>query len=265
MTRSLLIFFSSLALLNCQAFAAEDLPNMGFLQSAKEAHSLTYHCQLDTETSLLNCEFTQTTVRKKGNPEDLGTKLTKAREEFRGGTNLSLEDCAILHDTVEALEGRRKSAMEERWKDLSVIQKKDFLVLIKAYSDFCRSKTEEDYLKITTVIHGKEMRTCLASSNVFKQTFTQVRDLLSESGSWVTQGVPEGPCGIVQLCRLEPERSKDSKSIFWKYIARKAITNPQGSFYPGLSCKDLDEGEYLYDWKSKEISLGCDYIEFSVL
>ena len=33
----------------------------------------------------------------------------------------------------------------------------------------------------------------------------------------------------------------------------------------GASCKGLDEAEYLYDWRSKEHSLSCDYIEFTVL
>jgi hypothetical protein len=54
--------------------------------------------------------------------------------------------------------------------------------------------------------------------------------------------------------------------VFWKYIAKKAVTNKQGLFMRGLGrdvmCKDLDENEYIYDSGSKTHALGCDYIEF---
>ena len=75
-----------------------------------------------------------------------------------------------------------------------------------------------------------------------------------------------GACGIVQLSRFEPERLKSSSGEFWKYIAKKSVTNKQGLFMRGFGgdvmCKDLDENEYIYDYKSKTHALGCDYIEF---
>ena len=46
-------------------------------------------------------------------------------------------------------------------------------------------------------------------------------------------------------------------------LRKKVITTPQGEFFPGASCSKLDQGKYLYDWRSKKWQLGCDYIEFS--
>jgi len=189
---------------------------------------LVYSCEQNRDGSL-DCEFTQTAVRKKAKPEDLGSKLKQARDEFRGGLK-SAEGCKTNSEMVEVLEGRKKPPKEDAWKEITEMQKKDFLITTKAMSEFCRSRTEENYLKFVRLIHDEDTRTCRVSSNSYKQKFKFVQDFTSGSGSWVTQGTPEGPCGIVQLSRFESERMKDSKFIFWKYIARKAITNPQGLF-----------------------------------
>lgn len=243
--------------------AADETPSVGLLYNTKETHSLVYRCQQDRDATL-DCEFIQTAIRKKAKPEELASKLEQARKEFRGGIKWSADECKSYSQMVDVLEGRKKPPKEEGLKEMTDKQKKDALAFGKALSDFCRSGTEESYLKIASLAHDKDTRTCKVGSNPFKQTFKFVQDFVSGSDSWVTQGTPEGPCGIVQLCRFESERTKDSKLVFWKYIARKAITNPKGSLLlPGVSCKDLDEGEYLYDWRAKEHSLGCDYIEFS--
>jgi hypothetical protein len=166
---------------------------------------------------------------------------------------------------VEILEGRKKAPKEDGWKEFTEMQKKDYLIITKALLEFCKSKTEQNFLNVIRLGHEKDTRTCKVSSQPFKQRFRFVSDDISGAGSWVTEGAPEGPCGFVQLSRFEPDLQRDFKRAFWKYIARKAVTNPQGSFFPGTSCKGFDEGEYLYDWKAKERFLGCDYIEFSPL
>jgi len=118
--------------------------------------------------------------------------------------------------------------------------------------------------------HDKEVRTCQVSSNVFTQTFKYVQDYTSNSGAWVVQSQPEGPCGIVQLSRFEPVITKigDTNYTNWNYIAKKAITNPKGQAFLELKCSNLDQNEYVYDWQSSTqeddlYRLGCDYIEFS--
>jgi hypothetical protein len=68
----------------------------------------------------------------------------------------------------------------------------------------------------------------------------------------------------VNLSRLEVDKATGGTYRFWQYTARKAVTNPKGTAF-GIACKDLDEREYLYDWKGEERSVGCDYIEFSPL
>jgi len=244
--------------------SAEKVPSTGLLYNTKEAHSLTYRCKQNLD-NFLDCEFSQTAVRKKAKPDDLNSKLHRAREEFRAGVKMSADECKMNKDINDIFEGRKTHPKEEDLKEITEMQKKDLLRVTKSMMEFCKSKTEESFLNFARMIHEIDTRTCQVSSNTYKQSFRFVQDHLSNAGAWVAQSAPEGPCGIVQLSRFESERFKDSKLVLWKYLARKAITNPQGSFFPGASCKGLDESEYIYDWRSKEHSLGCDYVEFSPL
>lgn len=243
---------------------AEEIPTTGLLYNTKETHSLVYGCQLSND-NFLNCEFIQTSVRKKARPEDLNSKLNEAREYFRKGEKISAEDCAMYKDLVDVLENRKKAPNEEGFKEFTDQQKKDYIKTGKGMLEICKSRTEKNFLNVVRLDHEKNSRTCQVSAKKFKQTFRFIQDNISDIGAWVVQGTPEGPCGIVHLSRFEPDRMEDSKLVLWKYVARKAVTNPSGSFLPGASCKGFDEREYIYDWKSKEHYLGCDYIEFSPL
>lgn len=249
-------------LLGITSVLADEVPNIGLLYNTKEAHSMVYRCQ-QNRGNTLDCEFTQTAVRKKAEPEELNSKLKQAREEFRAGVKYSADECKTFGQVLDVLEGRKRPPKEEGFRQLTEMEKKDAVESGRAFLAFCRLKTEESYLNIVRRGHAKDVRTCLVSSHSFKQSFQFVQDSISGTGSWVTRGGPVDACGIVELSRFEPERLKDFEFVFWKYIARKAVTNPQGFFAPGVSCKKLDEGEYVYDWRSKEHSLGCDYIEFS--
>ena len=61
------------------------------------------------------------------------------------------------------------------------------------------------------------------------------------------------------------EKDVQSGFTFWRYHAKKIITNPTEEFVPGASCGKLGEREYVYDWRSQQTFLGCDYIDFSAL
>lgn len=243
---------------------AGDAPDTGLLYNTKETHSLVFQCQQSSENTL-ECDFTQTAVRKKAKPEELKTSLDQARNEFRAGVKFTNEECKAYSELVEILEGRKKAPKEQELKKISDIAKKDLLTSTKAMTQFCKSKTEENFLKMIQLNHDKNTRTCQVSSNTFKQIFRYIKDNVSGGGTWVVKGEPTGPCGTVQLSRFEPEQPKGSSLVLWKYIAKKAVTNPQGFIAPGVSCKELDESEYLYDWRSKEHQLSCDYIDFSAL
>jgi hypothetical protein len=70
------------------------------------------------------------------------------------------------------------------------------------------------------------------------------------------------------LSRFEAEAEASSNFKLWKFVSQKAVTNPEATYFPGspgIKCKELDQAKYVWDWRSKEHPLRCDYIEFSPL
>lgn len=278
------LFFTNIA------SAQSEAPATGMLYNTKEASLLTYDCK-KLESGKLKCDFIQTSVRKKSKPEDIEKKIQEAKKQFPDALKevSSEEICNQNLPFVDVLTGAKmpeevaESASKESIsnkeefiqgvKDMSQAQKDELLKTFSALQAFCKDKTEKSFLELTKLSHDKDSRTCIISAGYsFSQTFTYVEDGLSNAGAWVVEGKPEGPCGAVQLSRFIPEKSslKDSDLIFWKYIAKKAITNTNGTFFGDFKCSQADENEYLYDWKTSAKTdrlyhLGCEFIEFSPL
>ena len=60
------------------------------------------------------------------------------------------------------------------------------------------------------------------------------------------------------------EKIKSDNYGFWNYVSQKVVTNKNSNEDSLLSCKDLDENEYPYSWKSREIYFRCEYIKFGL-
>jgi len=259
--------FFGICLLHTGGAVADQTPSSGIVYNTKESNSLVYFCAISRDNSL-DCEFTQTRVRKKAKAKDLKTRIDQARKAFRTSKDLSPELCKEQSNWFEVLQGRKKAqnkAQQDYLRNISELEKKDAVKITGAIKTACELRTEDSYLNVVRVGYEKDARTCVVSSHTYKQSYRLVLDHLSGARAWVAKGEPSGACGIVQLSRFEPERFEDSNLVFWKHVAKKAVTNRQGLYMPGVACKDLDEDEYIFDWRSKEIALGCDYIEFSPL
>ena len=72
---------------------AEEMPTSGIVYNTKETNSLVYFCEKNRGNTL-DCDFTQTRVRKKAKAEDLKTRLDQARKGFPTSKEL-----AIMHLT----------------------------------------------------------------------------------------------------------------------------------------------------------------------
>jgi len=243
---------------------AQEAPRLGLLYNLSEMHSSTYSCT-SSSSSVLNCEFVQTMVRPKATFADLPSALERARNDFAKGPIFSAEDCKLNQTLTNILEGKEKPPKEDAMQKLSVIQRRDMLALTQGVLKVCSSRSEETYLDLVRFGQARDRRTCKVSSLSFTQTFRVAPESAPGPTVWIAQSKPDGPCGIVQLSRFESERTKIGTTNFtnWRFIARKAITNPSGELFPGASCSRFDEQAYTYDWRSQEHQLTCDYIEFS--
>jgi hypothetical protein len=256
------------------AEASPPHPTQGIVHNVKEPTALHYSCALRPD-GRLDCEFQQARVSRELNPDKAQERTEEMRKQFRADPKAFTKDCdrAGIKDGIALLEGRKKpdKAGAAEFARMTDWQKSELLAMSRAFETACKSgKEEEDFLKATALAADIQVRTCKVSgANVFKQTFRYMPNEGEQSGVWVVDAKPQGPCGVVQLSRFEPDpNEKPSKSgliLFWRYVARKAITNPKGELALTMKCSDFDESEYLFDWKYQTWPMRCDYIEFSVL
>jgi len=233
-------------------------PTNGILYNSKEVKSLIYSCEMQSDSTLI-CEFKQVGVRKKLDDNELSKKKADKKQAAE-----YVEEC--LRDRkqqkdflkgISMLDSIVKNSKNESEANKAAITAKAF-----------RTCSQEDMAKLIELNLEEDNRTCVVSGGYdFTQSFRLVSDN-SGSSVWTVIGAPSGDCGIVQASRFEPDRSVSSKWISWNYLSKKTITNKKGKTLFGLSeisCKDLDENEYAYSWKSETYPIRCDKIEFSPL
>lgn len=224
---------------------------------------MVYRC-LSSAADQLTCNFEQASVRLKAKWAEFPQVIETARKQFREEKPPTKQDCSMSREMIAVVNGTKPASKPEIFDGMTAVEKSDLKQAAVSFANYCDKPTEENYLNVVKVDHEKKRRTCLISVNTFQQSFKLLSNAANQP-AWVVQSQPEGSCGVVQLSRFEPEEITIGKSKFtnWKYIARKAISNPTGEFFPGAKCSGLDESIYVYDWRSKEHQRTCDYIEFS--
>ena len=243
---------------------AQEAPRIGIVYNLSEMHSLTYKCASASSGAVI-CEFVQTSIRPKATFADLPAALERARSDFAKGPIFNTEDCKLNQTLANILGGKEKPPKEGAMEKLTSVQRRDMLALTQSVFRVCSARSAENYIDLVRLGQDRDRRTCKVSGLSFTQTFRIAPDSRPGTTVWLAEGKPDGPCGIVQLSRFESEQTMIGTTLFtnWRFIARKAITNPSGELFPGTSCSGFDEKPYTYDWRAQEHQLTCDYIEFS--
>ncbi|MGB5213852.1 MAG: hypothetical protein WBN88_09445 [Anderseniella sp.] len=234
---------------------------MGIVYHTTETSSLQHDCRLDGP--YLNCEFIQSRVRRDFDPKNLAAEIEKARSNYRANkTGMDKKECAQTTELYDAIKrgvppkGVEPKKFAQGMEAMGEAAKQNLFQFMDAATTFCQEPTEERFISFSRVEFEKRMRTCIVSSHKYTQRFKH----FPETDTWVvTQEGPLGSCGLVNVSRFQPDVQFGVKS--WSYIAKKIVTNKSGNSLL-LSCSDLDEGEYVYDWRTREIEFGCDFIKF---
>ena len=254
-SKILTIIFSFTFLPNI-VFGSPNHPTRGIVYNTKESSMIEYDCKLQKNQEL-KCDITQTSIRKTN--KKLSEEIKEAKKQWENQKPFNKKECKIFEEYLPIVEGKMPAPnknSEDKIKNMKSFQKNDFIKLGKSILKYCQKPDLNNFLKIITIEHDKKTRTCKVSSNSFKQKFEKA-DL--KSNTWRVIPEAKGTCGIIQLDRFELDNKKFS---FWNYISKKAITNPKGKGLL-LNCNKLDETEYIFSWKKREIALNCDYIDFS--
>lgn len=211
-------------------------------------------------------------VRKKLNQSDIEAKY---QETIKGLENQQYdasmkELCTIAAGAMELMQGGSGAGltpeMKHAFQSFNAMQRRDMEQQFSALLETCRTKSLDGLRRFLRLALEKDARTCLVSTNRFEQTFRPVKDYEGKLISWtVADTLPQGDCGFVQMSRFVPDDNKPlgGRILLWKYIGKRATSNPEGKTLTGMSCREWDESETVYSWQSKEIALQCDYIEHS--
>jgi hypothetical protein len=241
--------------------AAQDHPTFGVVYNTTENHSLTYECSLAGNE--LSCEFTQTGVRKSITADDAAQQRAAIPQQYAEGIAELEAECPELRRLAEGIQSGTPSdaipnaaEFQHFLSTAPEAQIEDLRDLMARGVDMCDQPTLENFTRFVDYGIEKRERTCKVWSQRYSQRFRAVG---SERETWVVNEPPSGDCGLVNVSRFEKARDMD---IFWDYYARKVVTNKQGMASGVIACGDFDENEYHYAWRSREVFLGCDYVQF---
>lgn len=277
--------FAYVFALSPPALSQSGAPSIGIVYNTKDANSLSYDCNL-LQDGRLKCEFTQASVRKVLDPELLDQKLREATVKgYESGVKELTQEsaqktCSASSAIASAFEsgtsvsneaakafGAEPEILNQHIATSAPLERRDTAVSMRALDAFCKSPTRANFENLLRANLDKDSRSCTVSGITFSQTFKRLSHGSADTDVWVVDATPEGMCGAVQLSRFEIAQDYQTKGSFkvWNYIAKKAITNPNAELMHNVPCSSLDEDEYVYDWKSRDIAIQCDYIKFSPL
>ena len=256
---NIVVLFVFLACFNSVGRASDDYPRSSTVYNTKEDSNITFECTVDSIGELV-CEATQTSITNKTS-QSTKEVVSAATSQWEDGQRLSTNECALYRTMLEFFEGRSPppSAAAKNFMDaMPEAHRLDFILSAEALIRYCNTPNLRNFLAVVKLDHDKKIRTCKVMTFHWSQRFYQ-----AGPETWTAKPEPIGECGVVRLDRFERVKpSADYDLNFWDYISKKAVTNPKGSTLT-LPCSELDENEYLFSWKKRDLNRSCDYVEFN--
>jgi hypothetical protein len=242
----------------------EEFPQGGLFTTESQNSALLVFCnKIDSDN--LECEFTQISVRNKVKEDDWKKKTAAAQANFKEFLKeLERDACDSMDLYLDYIQDKAKSKnsiLHEYFEKMSGEEKQNAISHFKSIKQVCKSKNVDDYLKMERKMFDKDLKTCNISAYPYKQRFKLVKDKSSGTFSWLADGTPSGPCGIVQLARFVPIDVSGITS--WEYVARKEVTNKNATSNTPIKCSEFDESKMIYELGSNIRQVGCEYIEFT--
>lgn len=208
LTSVVVMVTASVADIGFAAAQSPEFPSTGMVYNTIDAASLVHRCKLTDKLSM-DCEFTQTRIRRKLSVDDATEKLAKAKAQFISKPEpVSQEVCAHIETTLMVLQGKKAAPDMEELSKMSGREKADALVIANQWVSFCRDPSFDNFLKLVSTGIEKDKRTCLVSSNTFSQQFRR-----SDENTWTVISQPQGLCGVVELSRFEVDKVRTAPNF----------------------------------------------------
>src|SRR5262245_45494079 len=120
-----------------------EAPTRGLLYNTTEDHSMVYECP-SSDSNTIECNLTQTAVRRKLSSREAAAKLEKARSDFtKKPEPLSPEDCKMYSEMLEMLNGKRAPPESAKHKIAAASPrlKSEMMNMFAGLVAFCQSPT----------------------------------------------------------------------------------------------------------------------------
>ncbi|MES9993645.1 MAG: hypothetical protein ABW098_16975 [Candidatus Thiodiazotropha sp.] len=254
-----------LVMLLLASFAASasdfpEAPSTSMLHDQSGArNAVQMSCTPNYQNQTLKCQFFQMTVSYALDPEMLDASIAEELKKIETDKEyLGKEPLKEIKQLcfADAKEGKK---IEAHFKKMKSGPRKDYAKRMLEISD--------EACKVTTIKQAKEIMTKLVKLNkqwqsvtckVWPNTWEEIFRHKStiDNQYWVSEAEPQGECGVINISTLK----KDGE-YFWKYESKRIVTNRDGSALL-LSCKDIEERNVAYAWRSKEHDVNCKEIKF---
>ena len=251
-----IIGYASLSVANSQGY-----PNIGNVHNTQEPNYLSYKCQR-TELNELECDFIQVRITKKLDPSKVEEEINRLMGYEETVSEESCQEQQLINDVLKGKK-TQPAEWEDGLSDLTEYERQYTITLTDSIIKYCSTKSKKDLRAFFTIAALKETRTCSVNNQSFKQQFKFIAGPEGKNPTWVVKDSPNGTCGMINLSRFELDTN--SSINIWNYISRRAITNPNAMYSEGVSCNEFEQNETLFDWRAKELTMECDFINFGAL
>lgn len=241
-----------------------EINHVGMIEENGALNWMSFVC--DRRPTQMACTTFQTLINNKISQNKINGEIEKQTAILVAEPNpVSTADCANFQNLrvqISALKPDVNGII--RSNDGKVIRSGSLKYLkesVDALLAVCHNKTPDNLRRLAEIDINKSAKTCRIFNVTGKIEFT--RD--AQTGKWIANQGPSGPCGIVNVDTLEYDLSVNEgkpNDTFMIYTTRRIVTNPNGQLPFGQSCKSLDEHTFRFDWRTQESTLGCEFIDY---
>jgi hypothetical protein len=199
----------------------------------------------EREKTHLKCEFTQTTIRRKLDPEKAESELPKLLNEAAKELPKVRDDslCKDREKIRESIEKQRVALKGQEADAFSELSR-----MTDAFLSLCDNPTMANAENALRLSLRKETETCAISSFSYTDEFE-----LQPDGRWISNKGPTGTCSFINIGILTQERD-----LVWTYETRRVMTKP----VEGEQCSGYGELTARYSVQLGDKVLSCKFIRF---
>lgn len=224
--------------------SAQDFPGYGGkAQNQARATVITWQCTPAT-FSPITCTLAETAVEHPPG-SDVETEAAKMlAPEF-------LKECGEVAKMRQQVSGSLDAAKASgQMDDAQALAVTNHMAALERV---CADRDRASVSALVDLQNDVAARTCYVTTSMRKVEF----DWNASSNRWESITPPSGGCGVIDITAMEK-----ADGFFWNLRRQQIVTNRAGTDVLGESCAATSDTNEAYEWKTKDLHLGCEFVRF---